>query len=88
MHLYGDNLQANQVVTVDGKMISADIKELDTDEGYVDIFLPVFDELTSYSQDSELWMDKENNKSLPTFSTEVKRLTGEVKIVELKVPME
>lgn len=83
MKLHGDNLQANQVVTVNGKIVSADVKELDTDEGWVDIFLPVFNEeaVTIQSGDNVAG-------GVSYFDTEVKRLIGEIKVVELTVPAE
>ena len=83
MHLHGDNLEPNQVVTVNGRPIMADVQEVNTDEGWVDICLPVLEEVTEHTQNGKPFVDTEY---FPTFTYEVKRLTGEIKIVELKIP--
>lgn len=84
MKLHGDNLQVNQVVTVNGKMVTADVKELDTEEGYIDIFLPVFDTQETFDKNK----DFKDDGDMPLFDYQVKRLTGEIKIIELTIPKE
>ena len=82
MNLYGDNLSPSQIVTVNGKLVSADIKELNTDEGWVDIFLPKLDDSAVVFKEGDEINTEEFQ--VPVFDYEVKRLTGEVKVVELQ----
>jgi hypothetical protein len=78
MRKYGDQLSASEIVTVDGKPISADINELDTDEGWVEIVLPVFESQNTIDRE-----DGVEEEELPLFDYETKRLNGKVEIIDL-----
>ena len=41
MKLSGDQLGPEHVVIVNNKMVQGNIKELDTEEGWVDVFMPI-----------------------------------------------
>jgi DUF4097 and DUF4098 domain-containing protein YvlB len=79
MHLHGDQLAPNQVVTVNGKQVLADVRELDTKEGYVDIELPVLEQVNTISKDGNV-----QEENVPFYDVEIKRLTGEIKIITLE----
>ncbi len=76
MKLVEDQL-LDKVVFVNGKRIAADIKELNTDQGWVDIMLPVINSPVVISA---------RNKSLngdlgkPKDSYIIKRLEGKVEV--------
>lgn len=79
MHFHGDELAANQVVTVNGRKVMADIKEGNTEEGWVEIFMPVLKDVNTIHHNGDV-----DEQSLPLFDSEVKRLEGKIEIVGLK----
>jgi len=76
------------MVTVNGKRIAADVKRADTDKGYVDIELPILSKsMKSISrEDNNLVIESGTKHPLieNTHTSEVKRLTGEVKVLVRK----
>lgn len=67
----------DKVVFVNGKRIAADIKELDTVKGYVDIFIPMLGKLNTVSaKDTTVNAGTEE----ATFEYEVRRLSGQVEV--------
>ena len=79
--MHGDELAPNQVVTIDGKPIMVDIREVNVEEGWVEIELPSFESKNTIDKSGAV-----DERDIPLFDTEVKRLTGKVKIIELTPP--
>ena len=79
MHFHGDELGPDKVVTVDGRIVQADIRELNTDEGWVDIFFPV---MPTEEKMAEVG-DVDTATNVPIFDTEIRRLTGKIRIETL-----
>jgi hypothetical protein len=88
MRLHGDELAPNQVVMLDDKPIMADVLEVDTDEGWVEIALPVLESQNRIDRGLEGEEPTVDEVGIPLFHYETKRLTGEVRIMELKPPKE
>ena len=81
MRLHGDEIASDILVLVNGKSISADIRELDTEEGWVDIDLPIIE--------SENRISKKNGvdeRYLPVFDYQTKRLIGKVELKRMRPP--
>jgi hypothetical protein len=66
-------------VTVNGKRIVADIQDYSEKEGWVDIILPELSNLQTVDIEVPGIPDP---SVAPKFNTRVKRLTGEVKLVQ------
>ena len=77
----GDLLE-NFEVYVDGKRVAADIAQLDTTKGWVDIELPVLKETTKINVTDKIVPSEDLVKPESMFDIKVKRLEGKV---ELKV---
>lgn len=71
----------DKVVFVNGKRIAADIKELDTVKGYVDILVPSFGKLNTVSAKDASVAESEE----ATFEYSVRRLQGTVEVRALTV---
>jgi hypothetical protein len=68
----------DKVVFVNGKRIAADIKSLDTEKGWVDIYIPVLNQSkTTSARDQQLDTDEDN---IPKFEYTIKRLQGQVEV--------
>jgi hypothetical protein len=86
MKLYGDQLGPQHIVFINGKPIMSNIKELDTEEGWVDIFLPILPDkvVTAEFEEEVSKTEAEIISEAQNLEYEVKRLEGEVKVGELK----
>jgi len=73
----GDQLRANEYVTVDGRPIMADVREFDTDEGWVEIFMPVISQTKTVSRDDRL---PDESEPPNTLDWEVKLLKGKIEV--------
>ncbi len=86
MKLNGDELSPSQYVTVDGKNILVMIKEIDIEEGYVDILIPIIPiAAPSLTADDAIKIAEGQEEEFSKFDYEVKRLTGKIEIKDLSV---
>jgi hypothetical protein len=81
MHLHGDEIAPDILVFVNGKQISADVKELDTKEGWVDVDLPIIKSENRISKENGV-----NERYVPLFDYQTKRLTGKVELKRMQPP--
>jgi hypothetical protein len=67
-------------VTIDGKTIVADVVQVDTTEGWVEIELPELKEVKYIDKQTPI----DIKSSVPVFDTIIKRLMGKVKVFSKK----
>jgi hypothetical protein len=80
MRIHGDALLPDQVVTINGRKVLSDVKELDTEEGWVDVFLPDIQNAVNVDKATQVQIDSELTTM---FDWVVKRLEGQVIVVSL-----
>jgi hypothetical protein len=80
----------NIMVKVDGRRVAADIVQLDTTEGWVDIEMPEFEsqiEISNVDNDISCPLESKINPNAlatpPIFDPIIKRLTGKVQVYTL-----
>lgn len=83
MKMHGDELGADQFVLVDGKSVISDVKELDTDEGWVEIFVPDLPEEQKVVQNTGDITEEDATIGTPTFDWKVQRLEGKIEVRSL-----
>jgi len=69
------------LVFLNDKRVAADIKQLDTNEGWIDIEVPLVEKTLTITNESKV--DLSAPEVPDTFGLEVKRLTG---VVQVKLP--